>query len=92
MTALRHVEGKSLVPLLNDTALHVRDAAVTYVERGPKSHGKSIRTERWRFTVWSAGNTELYDHHADPEEWHNLAANPDRAEVVADLKRRLAGD
>lgn len=92
LTVPRHVEGKSLVPLLNDTALHVRDAAVTYVERGPKSHGKSIRTERWRFTAWSDGNTELYDHHADPEEWHNLTANPDRAEVVADLTRRLAGD
>lgn len=92
LAAPRHVEGKSLIPLLNDTALHVRDAAVTYIERGPKAYGKSIRTDRWRFTQWSDGHSELYDHNADPEEWHNLAADANRAEIVADLKNRLGAE
>jgi iduronate 2-sulfatase len=89
LPAPSHVEGNSLVPLLNDSAAEVRDAAITYVDRGGKGHGKSIRTDRWRYTHWSDGAAELYDHRSDPEEWHNLAADPKLAAIVGELKHRL---
>jgi hypothetical protein len=57
------------------------------VTRGPKTDGRSVRTDRWRFTRWSDGQTELYDHDHDPEENRNVAAaNP---AVVARLDDRL---
>src|SRR6185436_15170826 len=67
----KQVEGKSLVPLLNDPTKSIRDAAVTYVTRGARAHGFSMRTDRWRYTQWSDGTSELYDHASDPEEGRN---------------------
>jgi hypothetical protein len=79
--------GASLRPVLADPAASIKDAAFTLVTRGANFHGRSVRTARWRFTQWSDGQTELYDHGNDPEENHNVAkANPT---VVVDLETRL---
>lgn len=49
--------------------------------------GRSVRTERWRYTEWDEGRAgaELYDHQKDPEEMTNLAADPKYAGVVSEL-------
>ena len=79
--------GMSLRPVLTNPTASIKDAAFTLVTHGSKVHGQSVRTTRWRFTLWSDGETELYDHDADPEENHNVAAaNP---AVVAQLEARL---
>ena len=79
--------GRSLKPILTNPAATTKDAAFTLVTRGPKLHGQSVRTERWRFTQWSDGIQELYDHESDAEKNHNLAkANPT---VVEELAARL---
>jgi iduronate 2-sulfatase len=79
--------GTSLKPILTNPAASIKDAAFTLVTRGSKLHGQSVRTTRWRFTLWSDGQTELYDHDTDPEETHNVAQeNP---AVVAQLEGRL---
>lgn len=65
----------------------IKDAAFTLVMRDDKLHGQNVRTARWRFTQWSDGETELYDHDADPEELHNVSAQ--HAEVIAELTARL---
>jgi iduronate 2-sulfatase len=73
--------------VLADPAAHIKDAAFTLVTRNPKLHGKSIRTTRWRFTRWSDGQTELYDHDTDPEELHDVSAQ--NVDMIADLTTRL---
>jgi uncharacterized sulfatase len=79
--------GKSIRPLLVDPAAKVNDAAFTLVTRGPKGFGQSVRTQRWRFTQWTGGAQELYDHENDPEENCNVARlHPD---VVAELAAKL---
>jgi iduronate 2-sulfatase len=79
--------GVSLKPVLTNPAASLKDAAFTLVVHGAKAHGQSVRTARWRFTRWSDGQTELYDHDVDSEENHNVArANP---AVVAELEARL---
>ena len=47
----------------------------------------SIRTDRWRYTKWSDGSRELYDHEADSEETVNLAASRKYEAVVRQLFR-----
>ena len=81
--------GKSLRPVLEDATREHKGAAFTLVTRGPKNFGQSVRTARWRFTRWSDGAAELYDHDADPEEMHNISSKPEHAAVIAELKKRL---
>jgi hypothetical protein len=38
-------------------------------------HNYSVRTERWRLIHYQDGSEELYDHAADPDEWHNRAGD-----------------
>ena len=47
----------------------------------------AVRTDRYRYIRYYDGGEELYDHKADPHEWHNLAASKDHQT----LKQELAG-
>lgn len=79
--------GVSLRSVLQDPTASIKDAAFTLVSRGPDLFGQSVRTDRWRFTLWSDGHSELYDHDADPEEQHNVAKQNES--VVAELTAKL---
>jgi uncharacterized sulfatase len=83
------LEGSSLVPLLeNPRASSGRSAYTTTIHQGVL--GRSVRTERWRYTEWGDGQAgELYDHDADPGEYRNLAADPALAGEVAILRGLL---
>ena len=90
LTAPQPLAGKSLKPILQNPAATTKDAAFTLVTRGPKLHGQSVRTDRWRFTRWSDGTQELYDHSNDPEENRNVAqANPEVAATHAAMLKTL---
>jgi uncharacterized sulfatase len=86
------IAGKSLRPLLEDPSRTINDAAFTLVTRNAGQYGQSVRTDRWRFTQWSDGARELYDHGngKDPEENYNVAADPANAAVVQELAARIA--
>ena len=85
-----HVEGKSLKKLLDDPTLPGKKAACTQVIRdGGKIMGRSIRTDRWRYTEWGNQGAELYDHDNDPREHKNLADDADFAKVVQDMRKLL---
>jgi uncharacterized sulfatase len=53
--------------------------------------GRSVRTERWRYTEWDEGRQgiELYDHSSDPGELQNLAGNPRHRAVERELQALL---
>jgi uncharacterized sulfatase len=87
LTLPHKTAGTSLKPILENPAISIKDAAFTLVTRQKGEYGQSVRTSRWRFTRWSDGETELYDHDDDPEEFHNVTKkNPT---VVAQLEARL---
>jgi len=82
------LEGLSLVPLLRNPDGPWKKCAFTYI-RG----GKSLRTERWRYSEWGGPKSaELYDHDADPCEFTNLAKDPAHAETVKELSGLMKGD
>jgi arylsulfatase A-like enzyme len=90
------VHGTSLRPLLDDPAAPGKKAAYTQVRRGRMGEffqGRSVRTERWRYTEWDDGKrgAELYDHDADPHEYKNLADDPAHADTVREMKELLKG-
>jgi arylsulfatase A-like enzyme len=86
----RGLEGTSFRPLLDDPLRPGKRAAYTQVVRGP-GMGRSVRTDRWRYTEWVDGKqgVELYDHSLDPLEYHNLAHDPQYAATRAELKTLL---
>jgi arylsulfatase A-like enzyme len=79
------VQGHSLMPLLRAPDAAWDRPVVTTYHRG----NHSVRSERWRFTRYTDGGEELYDHSADPMEWTNLAARPEYATIRHELVRWL---
>jgi arylsulfatase A-like enzyme len=79
------LEGLSLVPQLRDAATTRERPAITSHNQG--NHG--IRSEKWRYIRYADGSEELYDMQTDPNEWHNLAARPDHAAIIAEHQRWL---
>ncbi len=97
-----NLDGLSLGPLLVDPASSVKDAALTQHQqpfygsaKNWRQLGRSIRTERWRYTEWeSIGDgqlmsRELYDHEEDSGESRNLAGLPKYRAIVEKLSVRL---
>lgn len=86
------IDGISLVPVLKDPSVRVRDHA--YHAYPKQKLGRAIRTDRYRLVEWrpingpkSSAEYELYDYETDPLETRNFAT--DRPEVVKQLKAIL---
>lgn len=98
LAGLRHVpgylHGRSLRPLLDNPRAPWDRPAVTQVRRGNQQKfllGSSLRTERYRYTMWDEGREgeELYDYDKDPREVRNLASENSAVGIKAGLRRRL---
>jgi arylsulfatase A-like enzyme len=91
-----HLEGSSFAPLLTDPVQPWKPAAFTqYLRPGKeKSMGRSMRTDRWRYTEWSDVKNkligaELYDEQNDPAENTNLAGAAEQQATVRELAEKL---
>src|SRR5262249_48458674 len=77
------LEGASAAALLDQPDRPWKQAAFTVASRGANidatksldatKMGRTVVTDRWRYTEWHDGTSELYDHAADPFEYANLA-------------------
>jgi arylsulfatase A-like enzyme len=90
-----HLEGTSLVPLLDAPDRPWKTAAFTQVVHGDLM-GRSLRTERYRFTRWDQTKQpnktvtmELYDLVADQAETENIAARSENAALIEELTAKL---
>ncbi|MFV0443006.1 MAG: sulfatase-like hydrolase/transferase [Planctomycetaceae bacterium] len=87
------IDGVSLVPVLHDPQVRVRDHA--YHAYPKATVGRAIRTDRYRLVEWKqpgaepeTAELELYDYQTDPDETHNFAAS--EPEIVKTLRGILA--
>jgi arylsulfatase A-like enzyme len=80
-----HVEGLSIKPLLADPAAVWTTPALT--THGFNNHG--IRNEGWRYIRYANGEEELYNEATDPNEWTNLASDPQYNGTKAELAKSI---
>lgn len=90
LKAPANLEGTSFVPLLDDPKRAWKKAAFTQTRRGQNVMGRTVRTERWRYTEWGGPEAaELYDHDKDPGEVKNVVKEAKNAGVVDEMRKYL---
>lgn len=91
LTPPSNLEGVSLVPVLDDPTVSVKDAAFSQVQWEDRIFGRTVRTDRYRYIHWEGdgGGEELYDHEKDPREFTNLAQVPEHNAVLDQMRARL---
>jgi arylsulfatase A-like enzyme len=91
------LEGISLVPILKDAGVMVKDFAMSQYPRRGTLMGYALRDKRYRAVFWvdhsvvkggqfvesMIQDIELFDYDVDPLETINLAENPEYKNVVA---------
>ena len=78
-------EGKSIYELIQKPQKVAKEFVLT-----SKSDGiHSLRSNRYRYTVYKDGFEELYDHENDPNEWKNIAKNSSNKEVLKKFRKEL---
>ncbi len=102
-TARHVVEGRSLVPVLRGTqGEEWRDCAISELDwtfRGARRRlgyptgqhmAWMVRTARWKYIHWTGGlRPQLFDLHADPDEFFDLGADGTLAGVRDAMRHRL---
>jgi arylsulfatase A-like enzyme len=86
--APKHVDGRSLVPVLRGQ----RDEVYPFITGYFADKQRSLVQGRWQYIVYpAAGRQQLFDLDADPDQLHDLSAAPEHAERVRELRRLLRG-
>ncbi len=78
------VQGKSLLPVLENPKATVKEAAFSFVGKGI-----SMRTSEWAYMKYGDGSEELYDMKKDPKQFVNLAKSPEHAKVLQSLRKQF---
>ncbi len=110
-----YLDGKSLVPLMRDAKAKVKEYSVSQYPRGGTGDGESgaqkastsimgysIRTERYRYTVWMKNfrsnqpykedllvGSELFDYKLDPNETVNFANDKTYKKVSKEMHQKM---
>ncbi|QHI68716.1 sulfatase [Tichowtungia aerotolerans] len=79
------IDGHSLAPLLQDVHASWPQPAVTTTSPG----NSSVRFGKYKYIRYADKSEELYDMSQDPREYTNLAANPEYAELIRNMKTHL---
>jgi len=98
-----HLQGTSLVPILNGNKAAVKEIAISQYPRHGARMGYAARSDRYRYIEWKSGDykkskdyikgeilsRELYDYEKDPLETKNVASDPKYIEVIEHLQKEL---
>jgi iduronate 2-sulfatase len=84
------LQGKNISRLFDDPTQQVRDAAFSVA---PSSKGFLLREDKWAYIQYAedaSQGRELFDTAADPQQFSNLAQQPELAPIVARFQAQLA--
>ena len=81
----KELEGKSIYDLVKNPTNVVKEYVLTSKDKGIHS----LRNKDYRYTVYSDGFEELYDHRIDPNEWTNIAKNSSNKEILNVFRKEL---
>jgi arylsulfatase A-like enzyme len=89
LDAPKHLEGRSVVPLLKNTSDRGKGFAI-----GRYKQGDTLRTDHFRYTEYSQNDGTmlgrmLYDHRIDAEEDHNVVDKQALSGEIGDLGKLL---
>ncbi len=77
------IASRSFAPLLGNPKADWPHAALTHLDN-PQNY--AISSERYRYLHYIGDEEELYDIESDPYEWTNLAAKPEYAGKLAEMR------
>ena len=97
----KHLDGVSLLPAIKDPSSEVKEYALSQYPRGKDRMGYSIRTKRFRYTVWMGKGfrtwmpydeklviaREMYDYEKDPLEKESVLDKPEYQTDRLNLER-----
>lgn len=97
------LEGTSLVPIMEGADKSGDRFAMSQYPQGKNVMGYSLRTERYRYTLWLDNSwrstqpfdaerevgAELYDYEKDPNETKNLVADPGSEAVLREVRGKM---
>ncbi len=88
-----YLEGKSFASVIRDPSQPFRSEVRAIIRRGEMT-GRMVKNTDWRYVEWDQGRmgNELYDQARDPVEYHNLAGDPEYADIVLKMKDLLYQD
>lgn len=99
--ATHRLEGRSLLPVLSGQPGDWRDCVFSELDysyrqarlnthKSPQNaRAWSVRTDRWRYVYWMDEPEQLYDLHADPDQFNDLGRDPHFVDVRAQCRARL---
>ena len=80
-------KGEWMGPDVAITALPGKDHIMNRQFKGALFPHFSVRSEEWRYTLSSTGEEELYNYRIDPDEFTNLANNPEYFSIKNNLRK-----
>ena len=84
------MEARTLRPLIEGNGVGKSRVLCEYTSNDRALKGKCLRTERYKYVIWTPGREEeLYDMEVDPQERHNLVADPESASILGELRTHL---
>ena len=81
-------EGNSLKPLVSDPDRDWQEYTITTFGLG----NHTVSTERWQYIHYFDGSEEFYDLQNDPNEFTNLAGNPEHDSVIKKLRQLMPAE
>ena len=79
------LDGKSISSIVKKPSNEIHEFVLTSKDKDVHS----LRNKEYRYTVYSDGFEELYDHRNDPNEWTNIAAKASNKEIIATFRKEL---
>ncbi len=76
------VQGKSLLSIMHNPSIKVRNSALSFVKQGT-----SMRSKRWSYMRYTDGSEELYDMTKDPKQFINLTQSLDASEQMSKARK-----